>query len=89
MRVITLDTNKKVTSVKTVGNTYTLQPNDIKTELGEIGQIQQLDGSFINDTTPIISQQIQPTNQEILDNQLVLMDVLATLYEGMAAKGTV
>ena len=31
----------------------------------------------------------QPTNQEIADNQIILMDVLATLYEGMLAKGTV
>ena len=31
----------------------------------------------------------QPTNQEIADNQIILMDVLATLYEGMLVKGTV
>ena len=31
----------------------------------------------------------QPTNQEIADNQITLMDVLATIYEGMYAKGTV
>jgi len=53
MRVITLDTNKKVIGVKTVGDAYVLQSNDIATELGEMGQIQQLDGSFIDDTTPI------------------------------------
>ena len=31
----------------------------------------------------------QPTNQELYDNQITLMDVLATTYEDMAAKGTV
>lgn len=34
-------------------------------------------------------QPIQPTNQELSDNQLILMDVLATMYEDMLAKGTV
>lgn len=89
MRVITLDTNKKVISVKTVGDAYVLQPNDIATELGEIGQIQQLDGSFINDPTSIIPPIVQSTNLEISDTLLIIMDVLATTYEDMLAKGTV
>lgn len=80
MRVITLDANKKVTSVKTVGDAYVLQANDIITELGEVGQIQQADGSFINDTTPITPPIIQPTNQEISDNQIVIMGALGDMY---------
>ena len=40
---------------------------------------------------PIITPQPipQPTNQEISKNQLIIMDVLATMYEDMLAKGTV
>jgi hypothetical protein len=89
MRVITLDVNKKIISVKTVLDGYILQANDIETGLGEMGQIQQLDGSFINDTTLIIPPVKEPTNKELQDNQLILMDVLATMYEDMLAKGTV
>jgi hypothetical protein len=66
MRVITLDTNKKVISVKNLGDSYVLQLNDIATELGETGQIQQLDGSFI---TPVVTPAIpQPTVEERLTN---------------------
>jgi hypothetical protein len=64
MRVITLDANKKVISVKTVGDSYILQLNDIITDLGDIGMIQQLDGSFIIDTTPIPPQ--PPSDLELL-----------------------
>lgn len=42
-------------------------------------------GSLINPTAP----PVQLTNQELGDNQLILMDVLATMYEDMLAKGTV
>jgi hypothetical protein len=31
----------------------------------------------------------QPTNQEVIDNQLILMDVLGTMFEAMLVKGTV
>jgi len=88
MRVITLDLNKKVTGTKTVGENYILGANDIVSEIGEIGQIQQLDGSFINDITPIIPVIPQPTAQELFDNQLTLMDVLATMTEALTTKGT-
>jgi len=46
LRVITLDLNKKVISVKNVLDNYVLQINEIETDLGELGQIQQSDGSF-------------------------------------------
>lgn len=89
MRVITLDTKNIVVGAKNVGDKYILQPNDIMTNLGDVGQIKQEDGSYIEDTTPIVVPRIQPTIQEISDNQLILMDVLATMYEDMLAKGTV
>ncbi len=31
----------------------------------------------------------QPTNQEVMDNQMIIMEVLATMYEEMLMKGTV
>ena len=68
MRIVTLNTNKKVMSIKNVGENYILETNDIVTELGELGQIQQLDGSFIDDTTPLPPQ--PPTEIEILKDQL-------------------
>ena len=93
MRIITLDVNKKVINPKIVNDGYLenpgLQLGEIISDIGETGQIQQLDGSFINDTTPVIPPIIQPTNQEINDNQMTIMDVLATLYEAMTLKGTV
>ena len=36
-----------------------------------------------------ITVPVQPTNKELSDNQITLMDVLATMYEGMIMKGTV
>lgn len=59
MRVITLDTNKVVIGVKNVGDTCVLGPNDIVTNLGEIGQIQQADGTF---SAPVIPQ---PTLEDV------------------------
>jgi hypothetical protein len=50
MRVIRLDSNKTVTSTKTVNDDYVLETNDMVSDLGEIGQVQQADGSFITPT---------------------------------------
>ena len=63
-RFITLDTNKKVIGTRQ-GNV--IVEGEDQSELGEIGQTQQLDGSFIDDITPITPEVIQPTNQEISD----------------------
>lgn len=66
MRVITLDINKIVTGVKDVGDNYIMKDNDIVSDIGEMGQIQQADGSFITPTpTPIPPQPNEPTNAEI------------------------
>lgn len=47
------------------------------------------EGNFLGfkdpDEIPIAS----PTNQGLVENQLILMDVLATMYEDMLVKGTV
>lgn len=49
MRVITLDSNNTVISVKTVGDAYAMQSGDLVSDSGDIGQVQQQDGTF---TTP-------------------------------------
>jgi hypothetical protein len=64
---------------------------------GERYQIQTIGSSVIISACPLpdpnapISEQqpIQPTNQELRDNQLILMDALATMFEAMMEKGTV
>jgi hypothetical protein len=80
MRIVTLDENKKIIGIKDVGELYTMQSNDVNTLLGLYGQIQQEDGSFIDDTTPVIPPVIQPTNQEIKDFQMVIMNGLTDIY---------
>ena len=77
MRFITLDENNKLTAIR---EGQTIIEGEIESEIGEIGQIQQADGSFIDDTTPIILPVIQPTNQEIKDNQMVIMNGLTDIY---------
>lgn len=48
MRVITLDINNTIVGVKDVGNSYTLQSNEVESHIGELGQIMKQDGSFVN-----------------------------------------
>jgi hypothetical protein len=50
MRIITLDSNKTITSIKNVLDNYVLQENELVSELGELGQVQKTDGTF---TEPI------------------------------------
>jgi hypothetical protein len=81
MRVITLDTAKKVISVKTVGDAYVLQLNDIMTDLGDMGMIQQLDGSFIIDTTPIPPQ--PPNKIDLLQDNFDIMYAQILMLQGV------
>lgn len=81
MRVITLDSSKKVISVKKVGDAYVLQANDIATDLGEMGQIQQLDGSFI---APAVVPTIpQSTIEDRLTNIEDTQDLILLKLEGV------
>lgn len=91
MRVITLDLNKIVTSVKNVGENCVLETNDLVSDIGEVGQIQQSDGSFITPTPtptaskPTLEQQVAKLQQD----NITLMDAIANLYEGLSAKGSI
>lgn len=89
MRVITLNSNKKVIGTIVTNEDYVLGEADIVSDTGDIGQIQQADGTFIDDDSPNIPVMQPITLEELQQNQLTLMDVLATMYEAMLAKGTV
>lgn len=70
MRVITLDSNKTVISVKNVGDSYVLQAEDIISDIGDIGQVQQADGSFITPPPPV------PTLSDVQQAKLTQIDDL-------------
>ncbi|MBU3153887.1 hypothetical protein [Clostridium estertheticum] len=38
---------------------------------------------------PIVSETPQPTNQEINENQIIIMEVLANMTEALKAKGVI
>lgn len=81
MRVVTLDTNKEVMSVKNVGDAYVLGVNDIVTELGEVGQIQQPDGTFITpEPVPVVPT---PTIEERLTGIEDTQDLILLKLEGV------
>lgn len=73
MRVITLDKNKVVISVKDVLNSYELQTDDIVSDLGEINQIMQSDGTFIT-PEPVA---IEPS--ETVEQKLVRLESMNTM----------
>lgn len=57
MRIITIDENNVVIEVKNVTDNYQLSKGEFNSEIGEIGQIFQPDGSFITpDPEPIEPQ---------------------------------
>jgi hypothetical protein len=68
MRVITLDINNKISGVKNVGDNYIFEINDIQSDIGEVGQIMQPDGTFIDDPTPIPPP--GPTTEERQDQDI-------------------
>ncbi|MBU3102011.1 MULTISPECIES: hypothetical protein [Clostridium] len=79
-RYIFIDTNKKITGIRW-GDT--IVDGEIPSDLGETGQIQQTDGSFIDDTTPVIPPIPQPTNQEIMDNQEAIKKLTMSVMSGV------
>jgi hypothetical protein len=62
-RFITLDINKKIIGIR---QGTTVVDGETESKLGEIGQIQQEDGTFIDaPVVPIAPQPYNPTNTEI------------------------
>lgn len=72
MRYIILSENKKVISIR---HGESMIDGEIQSELGEIGQIMQTDGSFIDDNT-VIPQPYIPSNIKIAQ---MLSDLKADL----------
>lgn len=78
MRFIILDENKKVISVRYGAS---IVDGEIQSDLGENGQIQQADGSFV---TPTPAPQPAPiTLEELQANQLTIMNAIADLYSSL------
>jgi len=76
MRFINLDASNKVTGIR---NGPSIVEDEIQSDIGEIGQIMQSDGTFIM-PEPVPPQPPQPTNQEINDNLMVIMNGLTDIY---------
>lgn len=77
MRYIRLDENNKVSATR---EGQSIVEGEIESETGEIGQIMQPDGSFIDDPTPIIPPIPQPTNAEIQDTQMAILSGIFDIY---------
>jgi hypothetical protein len=73
MRVITT-TDSTVTGVKWVNDGYILQDGEFETELGEIGQVKQDDGSFVDGEK--VETEPEPTTAEI-----VMANYIETQYQ--------
>lgn len=87
MRLILVDENGIVIGIR---NGSTIGDGEIASEIGELGQIMQDDGSFIDipiDTSPMptLEEQIQL----LQDQNLIFMDALADIYEVLIAKDVV
>lgn len=63
MRVISLDINQVIVGVKNVNNNYVLQENEIETNLGELGQTRNNDGTFINTSDTLDEVKEQKLNE--------------------------
>lgn len=62
MRIIRVDENRVVTTVKVVGEAYILSEGDIISELGEIGQTMVSSEKFIDPTPSQLSP--EPTTDD-------------------------
>lgn len=62
MRVITLDANNKVIGIKSIGENYELDENELVSDIGELGQIMKSDGTFIDPESEPVS--LTPTIED-------------------------
>lgn len=67
--------------------------NEIQNDTGDLGQVMQDDGTFItpsiNPTEPheTIEQKIERLEKQVSQDNLVLFEVLATIYEELLMRG--
>ena len=63
-RVITLDGNK-IVGTKEVGENCVLSDNDMLSDIGEIGQLMQEDGTFIDDHLDVLKAELAEVNSQL------------------------
>lgn len=80
MRVIKI-VDKKVSEVKQVLGGYILASNEMESEIGELGQIMQQDGTFID--APMEQITPQPTLEEMAEETLLETKYQTALLEMM------
>ena len=81
-RFIVLDMNNVVVATR---DGYQIVEGEIESETGELGQIMQTDGSFLDPepTEPPEKQSVEEQLSELQEQNLVLMDALATIFEAI------
>lgn len=88
-RFIILDSNNKVVAVR---NGLSIVTGEIESYDAEIGQIMQVDGTFITPepvpTEPIetVEQKLERLELQRQSDNLTQFDVLATIYEELLLK---
>lgn len=68
MRLITLDENNKIVSVRNVGDDCIPQNRDLVSSKGECGQVMQSDGTFIWPEPESIEPQVSLDEQIYAEN---------------------
>jgi hypothetical protein len=92
VRYILLDDNKKVIGIRDGINAV---EGEIQSDIGDLGQIMQLDGTFITPEPELVEpietleQKIERLEQQIQQDNLITFEVLATIYEELLMKGSV
>lgn len=90
MRFIRLNEDKQIISVR-FGST--IVDGEIESELGEIGQILQPDGTFSTpEAEPVepaetLEEKIDRLEKQVQEDNLMQFEVLATIYEELLMKG--
>lgn len=83
MRFITIKNNK----VASVRNGTKKVKGEVESEKGEPGQILQEDGTFKNPEQEKAKPTLQEEMEMLKEQNIILMDALATIYEKMIMKG--
>jgi len=88
MRFIILSENNTVVGVREGAS---IAGSELQSDTGELGQIMRPDGTFITpEPVPVVPvPSLEEQFESLKQDNLILMDVLAAMYEDMLAKGTV
>lgn len=89
-RYILLDIDNKVIGIR---NGSEIVDGEIQSDIGELEQIRQPDGSFVTpeptQTEPVetLEQKLERLETQITEENLMQFEVLATIYEELLMKG--